>query len=327
MKKISIIFFLLSALAIQARQVYTIKSGNWEADSVWYNNLKPDTVGDTISIFHHISLNSDIVLSTGSYLIIDSTGWLCGDQSMLLTGWANFLSRGFLGLYYLEIYYAFGVNLAPGIIDMGEGGMYSHGIGSHFLNSRGCMQVHAGRQPCLFPCVPDTFLSFTANYNVVHFVTHQQPFSYSYDFGDGTTLNTSEHQVTHSYSDSGEFEMRLIISSCCGSETVYRKIHIELPPPLPPPPPPCMDYNSFFIYPNPTTTGFWITKEFCEDEDVHVKIFSVTGQLVATHFFSTVDKVFKEYISSYFLSAATYIVDIQSPSKKQKLKLVLVDNY
>lgn len=320
-RRILTLFFLLAAFALQARQVYTIRPGNWEADSVWYNNMKPDTTGDTISIFHHINLNSDIVVSTSSYLFIDTSGWLCGDHSLLLTGWAHFFNLGFLGLYYFEMYQATGLNIAPGVIDLGTRGMYMHGIGSHFKDSLGCMKVHTGRQQCLYPCVLDTFLNVTANLNIINLETHEQPVWYEYDFGDGTSFSTSENHATHTYSDSGEFEIRLIISSCCGRDTVYRKIYIELPPP------PCVDNNFYIIYPNPTDEGFWIKKEFCGDEEVSVKIYTVLGQITGTYLFTTVEKVLKEYISCYLLSAGTYIVQAASPSKTQKLKLVLVDDY
>ncbi len=319
MRRTFTLFFLLVALAAQARQVYTIKSGNWDADSVWYNNLRPDTIGDTVSIYHHISLNSDIVFSTGCYLFIDSTGWLCGDHSLLMTGWSNFFNLGFVGLYYFEMYFAYGINLAPGVMDIGERGMYFHGIGSRFLDSLGCIKVHKGRQQCT--SVRDTFLLVTANYNVVNFQTHEQPVYYDYDFGDGTTLSTLEWHVTHTYTDSGDFDMRLILSNCWGRDTVYRKIHIELPPP------PCVDNNFYLIYPNPTDDGFWITKEFCDDEEVSVKIYTVLGQLMATYSFTTYEKALKEYISCFLMSAGTYIVKAESPSKTQKLKLVVVDDY
>ncbi len=321
MKKTFIFFLLLWGLTGQSRQVYTIRSGNWEADSVWFNSLKPDTTGDTISVYHHIQLHSDIVLSTGSYLFIDSTGWLCGDHSLLMTNWSYLFNLGFLGLYYFEIYFARALNLAPGVVYIGEQGMYVHGIGSWFKDSLGCMKVHEGKQQCLFPCVLDTSFSVIANYSTLNFSTLVQPVIYDYDFGDGTTLQTTEHQLTHTYSQSGDFTIRLIIYNCCGRDTVYRQIHVELPPP------PCADSTWFLLYPNPAIGGFWITKEFCDEEDIQVKIFTAAGQLTSTYSFKTVEKLLKEYISCFFLSPATYIVDIQSPTKSQKLKLVLVDDY
>lgn len=320
MKETLLLFLLSFALATNARQLHTIKSGNWEADSVWFNNMKPLTTDDTISIHHHIALHTNIILSTNAYLIIDSTAWLCGNDSLTMLSGSRIFNQGFLGLLYFEMLGgAQGLNLAPGYIDLGYKGMYLHGIGTRFIDSLGCVLVHVGMQECAFPCANDTSLSISLNYNQATFETHNRNgFYYDYDFGDGTSLNTFDSHVTHTYSNPGEFWAQLIIHSCCGTDTVQRKMHVEMPPP------PCIESRSFLIFPDPADEGFWIQKEFCAEEKVVVKIYTITGQLANKYDFTTYRELLKEFIPSKLLASACYIVGLQSSDREDRQRIAVV---
>jgi hypothetical protein len=313
------ILLILSALAVSGRQVYTIQSGAWEEDSIWYNNIRPGYFDDTISVYHHIDLNSDISLGLKAFLFVDSSASICGDHVLRMDTGSFFYNLGFVGLYHIIIHFAEGQNVFPGTIDLGEAGMEVHG--GRFLNDRGCFRVHRGRQFCITEL--DTSLSTSTTLNVSDFTTTEQAVFYDYGFGDGTTLHTWETHVSHTYTDSGEFTVQVIMYNCWARDTVYRKVVIELPEP---PPPPCVNKQAYIIYPNPTDEGFWIKNEFCEDEEVQVNIYTVTAQLAGSYSFHTSEKILLEYTSCFLLSAATYIVDIQAASKSQKLKLVLVDD-
>lgn len=318
MKKKFTLFLLILTHYTEATQLHTIKSGNWEADSVWFNNLHPDTTGDTISIYHHIMLHSNIFLSMNDYLFIDSSGWLCGNDSLIMLNGSYLFNQGFLGMYYIEMYNAKGLNLAPGYIDIGNAGMHLHGLYFHFLDSLGCIVVHTGPQECLYPCVNDTTLNISLNFNAAVFETnYQSGVYYEYNFGDGNFLNTSEHHVNHTYSNASEFWVQLIIHSCCGIDTVQKLLQIILAPP------PCVDSHLFFIHPNPTDEGFWIEKEFCDNENVTVKIYTIAGQLAAKYSFITTLKMVKEYIPCKLFASACYIVAMQTSMGEYRQRLVV----
>jgi len=132
----------------QARQLHTIKSGSWESDSVWYNQMIPTANNDTILIQHYISIHSDKVLNNNDFLHIAPAGSVCGNCNLAIIGSSTLLNEGFLGLYYFEIDNDSSYNYPGGYIDLGDSGMVVQNNG-FFEDTGGCLLVHTGPQLCL----------------------------------------------------------------------------------------------------------------------------------------------------------------------------------
>jgi PKD repeat protein len=98
--------------------------------------------------------------------------------------------------------------------------------------------------------------------------------NYAWDFqNNGSVDNTTAGDVTYTYSQPGQYVIRLIVSNACGSDTAFANLNAttvglgnsSITPVLP-------------VSPNPTTGVFYV-----QLEDIHtrVRLYSVSGALIA----------------------------------------------
>ncbi len=94
--------FLFSSLAIfsvKSAVWETVKSGPWNNNSTWLGGVSPSFTNlDTILVKHYLYLGSDVVLNSGAFLKIDSSGGLCGHQTITVSTGARILKYGTLEL-------------------------------------------------------------------------------------------------------------------------------------------------------------------------------------------------------------------------------------
>jgi hypothetical protein len=59
----------------------TATKGFWQDSTVWVGSVAPETTSsDTFLINHPIVIENDLTLEPGAYMLIDSTGGICGHQ-------------------------------------------------------------------------------------------------------------------------------------------------------------------------------------------------------------------------------------------------------
>jgi len=393
------------SLSLHARQLHTIRSGSWEADSVWYNQMVPDSLNDTILVLHHVELNSNITLSTNDYLHIAPGAWLCGNVDLYMYSNSNLINEGFLGLYYWEIDGGSALNDSTGYIDLGEAGGYFTNSGTYFDNDAGCMLVHPGAQTCLcaidtdiqinttgrvielivaeyapyqmyidndyayffgdgsnidtfgttishtymdtgtYPvmiifygccatdtvyrsvhitpspclCQNDTMLNIVLAANIAIFETDSQSGdSYHYIFGDGSNIYTTAALQNHTYPDSGLYRFILIVTNCCHTDTLYRSIYIS---------PPCLNDQALTLGPNPADGGFTVNRQYCMDENVSIKLYTLSGQIMASYLFATTSQMLHEFIPTDKLPSGCYIADMESAVGITRAKVIVIHPY
>ncbi|MEM7656784.1 MAG: PKD domain-containing protein [Bacteroidota bacterium] len=79
----------------------------------------------------------------------------------------------------------------------------------------------------VFDSLPSANFEFTPTGLLIDFVsTATDAFQISYDFGDGTT--SDEANPTHTYAQSGEYEVRQIVENGCGADTLPQLIRVFL---------------------------------------------------------------------------------------------------
>jgi PKD repeat protein len=105
-------------------------------------------------------------------------------------------------------------------------------------------------------------------------VNAQNTDSYSWNFGDGTTVNNGPASVLHTYEEDGTYTVTLTLTNGCGTETVTQSISIT-------------DYASLSenhiegleVYPNPATSN--VTVKLPANVSGTVAAYAMSGALVA----------------------------------------------
>lgn len=97
--------------------------------------------------------------------------------------------------------------------------------------------------------------------------------TYSWDFGDGTTLNNAPSSVSHTYAVNEEMVVVATLTNDCGSVEITETVDLD------------NDASVFenslqglSIYPNPTRADFTVSLE--EQNSSEITVFTVTGALV-----------------------------------------------
>lgn len=89
------ISFMILYFSSKATTWRTISNGNWNDSFVWANNIVPQyTLSDTILIKDSIRFQDNIILNSGSYLEIDSSGGLCGHYNITVPTGSKLISYG-----------------------------------------------------------------------------------------------------------------------------------------------------------------------------------------------------------------------------------------
>ena len=101
-------------------------------------------------------------------------------------------------------------------------------------------------------------------------------FTYSWNFGDASPLNTTSSPV-HTYTQNGTYTVTLTVTSACGTDTYTQVITItevgvqdnDLA-------------NTLSIYPNPNNGQFTVSFEFADAKDVTIQLTDVAGRVITT---------------------------------------------
>jgi len=103
--------------------------------------------------------------------------------------------------------------------------------------------------------------------------------TYSWDFGDGTT--SDEENPSHTYTESGEYEVVLTVTNQCGevesSETFVIVISSVTE----------ADFAKMSVYPNPTSDVLTISLENEQADIIQLNIIDVQGRIVQKGSFKT----------------------------------------
>lgn len=97
---------------------------------------------------------------------------------------------------------------------------------------------------------------------------------YEWDFGDNSTPSTAA-QPTHTYTSNGIYTVRLVVFSICGSDTVYKSIHItvtgigEI----------SLEQTQLKLYPNPATDQITIKNE-SNLKMASIQVYNILGQKI-----------------------------------------------
>lgn len=114
--------------------------------------------------------------------------------------------------------------------------------------------------------------TFVSNDKTVVF-TNQSVYSDSYlwNFGDGST--TTLVSPTHTYNASGQFEVKLIATNDCSTDTLVQNISISSIPQV-------LTPKEFGILPNPNQGNFTVYYEPEKISDLKLQIFNLQGKVV-----------------------------------------------
>jgi len=92
--------------------------------------------------------------------------------------------------------------------------------------------------------------------------------TYSWDFGDGA--QSGLQNPVHVFASEGDYEVSLIVSDGCKSDTIIKQVNIELPAQIKHSQ---KGYNSFFAYPNPVNAG-----ERIHHSDSLIRVLDISGR-------------------------------------------------
>lgn len=97
--------------------------------------------------------------------------------------------------------------------------------------------------------------------------------SYSWDFGDGNTLNNGPSSISHTYTVDGELIVTATLTNACGSVEIIDTVQLINDASL--------SESSLLgvaIYPNPTSTDFIVSLD--DKNSTDLAVYSVTGALI-----------------------------------------------
>lgn len=136
--------------------------------------------------------------------------------------------------------------------------------------------------------------------------------SYSWDFGDGTSLTNAPSTASHTYTAAGPYMVTATLTNECGSQTVIHTIVVTSTAGIEE-----NGIEGLSVYPNPASDK--VTIVIPETSDASAVVYSSTGILVAG-----VEKLAAQTeLSVREWTAGVYFVRVQSESKTSTIKLVI----
>ncbi|MEM6964471.1 MAG: PKD domain-containing protein [Bacteroidota bacterium] len=139
--------------------------------------------------------------------------------------------------------------------------------------------------------------------------------TYEWLFGDGNSSN--EETPAHTYDSSALYTVQLVVTNPCGNDTTSQEILIQLTSTSE-----LSFLEKFELYPNPNNGQFVLHLEGQPLENLNIRLYNILGQQIMEE---PVDFSSGSLIKTFDLqelSAATYILQIESENKVMYRKVV-----
>ncbi|MBK7587358.1 MAG: T9SS type A sorting domain-containing protein [Bacteroidetes bacterium] len=121
--------------------------------------------------------------------------------------------------------------------------------------------------------------------------------SYKWYFGDGDSSNVAN--PLHTYITNGSYDITMIVTNACGSDTSIQQIKIITGLDEP-------QIQDLLIYPNPATSQLFIDLKAYAGHDVGLYLMDMKGELLRKENYANASKVIRLDIAS--LSMGTYLL-------------------
>lgn len=159
---------------------------------------------------------------------------------------------------------------------------------------------------------PQAIFAYNRVSNTYYFTSNvigTAPFSYHWDFGDGST--SPQPSPVHTYSSLGNYDIQLIVSNICGADSFsitenFVGIENELA------------NAKLHIFPNPNQGSFQLKGENLSNEKMQVQICDINGKIMYETAFPSGNFTESVQLS---LSAGMYFVKLKSKSEQSVQKL------
>ena len=183
----------------------------------------------------------------------------------------------------------------------------SAGIGNHLISytyadQYGCTNI--ATSTIAVSNKPQAAFTFDINDLTLNFTsTSIDAVQYDWSFGDGA--GSSASNPSHTYSESGTYEVGLVITNLCGADTVVESIaviatNIEAE----------FKHYSISIYPNPNKGGFWLKGSLRSVGEVDLRITNLIGRTVYRTQL-TLGSKFEQFFHLSSLSNGVYLLHLQ----------------
>lgn len=139
---------------------------------------------------------------------------------------------------------------------------------------------------------------------------------YLWEFGDGTS--STEENPVHVYAQQGNYNVTLTVSNECGSNS------ITIPISTTPTGIEASDAPSFGIYPNPASTELFLNSSKDIDETVGVEIVSISGQLLRSEKFNSIQANNRIKINVNGLAQGVYFLRVVSQTNQSVLRFDII---
>ncbi|MEM1320161.1 MAG: PKD domain-containing protein [Bacteroidota bacterium] len=140
--------------------------------------------------------------------------------------------------------------------------------------------------------------------------------TYEWDFGDGNS--STEENPVHTYATSGNFEVTLIVTNDCGSDTTTMMVSIELTSVEDP------DFvQEFLLYPNPNSGAFTLILRGEARDWLEVSFFDVLGRRVYSEDLDFRLGNLNKQFNFDQVASGTYMMQIRSEREVAYRKVVI----
>ncbi|MCX6230171.1 MAG: M4 family metallopeptidase [Bacteroidetes bacterium] len=145
--------------------------------------------------------------------------------------------------------------------------------------------------------------------------TSTQANTYLWKFGDGATSVIAN--PTHNYTSAGTYNVKLIVSNACGSDSVTNTITVNVG----------VNENNLInnisIYPNPTNTTLFISIPVVTSENVKLQLLNITGQMEWSNSLNSAgNSALNTSIDMSALAKGVYFLHVQQQDKLIVRKII-----
>lgn len=171
--------------------------------------------------------------------------------------------------------------------------------------------------PVYVESTPESAFSLNNNDPEITFIDESvDAQSWTWDFGDGYT--STEQNPVHTYTEVGEYQVRLIVSNSCGSDTTTKTLPIYAPGINE-----LQSLKALNIYPNPANEKVYIEFSSLMQQAVFIELVDVSGRVMNQKSWQCDKGAKKLLLMVNQLSKGIYTIRIITKEGVLKKKLVL----